>query len=74
MRESVYYVYYIFKIIIRIEEIENFYENNIGDFRIYNFEKARIKLKKLLMYDPDVIYRVENRKKFDLKEIINNKS
>jgi hypothetical protein len=30
-----------------------FYEDNIGNPKIAFFEKARIKLKKLLMYNPD---------------------
>ena len=44
----------------RINELEEFYENNIEDIRISNFEKARIRLKKLLMYDVSTINRVIN--------------
>ena len=31
----------------RINELEDFYENNIEDIRVNNFEKARLRLKKL---------------------------
>ena len=38
-------------ILNRITEIEDFYELNFGEDNIENFEIARLKLKKLLMYD-----------------------
>lgn len=38
-------------ILNRITEIEDFYELNFGEENIENFEIARLKLKKLLMYD-----------------------
>ena len=44
----------------RINELEDFYENNIEDIRVNNFEKARLRLKKLLMYDIETINRIEN--------------
>ena len=44
----------------RINELENFYEDNIEDVRVSNFEKARLRLKKLLMYNYETINRVEN--------------
>ena len=44
----------------RINELEEFYEDNIEDIRVSNFEKARLRLKKLLMYTYDNINRVEN--------------
>ena len=44
----------------RINELENFYEDNIEDVRVSNFEKARLRLKKLLMYNYETITRVEN--------------
>ena len=44
----------------RINELENFYEENIEDVRVSNFEKARLRLKKLLMYNYETITRVEN--------------
>ena len=44
----------------RINELEEFYEDNIEDVRVSNFEKARIRLKKLLMYSYENINRVEN--------------
>lgn len=48
----------------RIEEIENFYELNFDQPYAQHFEKGRIKLKKLLMFEP-----------FDINEIqINNGS
>ena len=44
----------------RINELEEFYEENIEDVRVNNFEKARLRLKKLLMYSYENINRVEN--------------
>ena len=44
----------------RINELENFYEDNIEDVRVSNFEKSRLRLKKLLMYNYETITRVEN--------------
>ena len=44
----------------RINELEDFYEDNIEDVRASNFEKARLRLKKLLMYSYDNINKVEN--------------
>ena len=44
----------------RINELEEFYEENIEDVRVSNFEKARLRLKKLLMYSYENINRVEN--------------
>ena len=44
----------------RINELEDFYEDNIEDVRVSNFEKARLRLKKLLMYSYENINRVEN--------------
>ena len=44
----------------RINELEDFYEENIEDVRVSNFEKARLRLKKLLMYSYENINRVEN--------------
>ena len=44
----------------RINELEDFYEDNIEDVRVSNFEKARLRLKKLLMYNYDNINKVEN--------------
>lgn len=44
----------------RINELEDFYEDNIEDVRVSNFEKARIRLKKLLMYDVDILTRIES--------------
>ena len=44
----------------RINELEDFYEDNIEDVRVSNFEKARLRLKKLLMYSYDNINKVEN--------------
>lgn len=44
----------------RIHELEYFYEENIHDLRITNFEKARLRLKKLLMYDLETLNKIEN--------------
>ena len=58
----------------RINELEEFYEDNIEDIRVSNFEKARLRLKKLLMYTYDNINRVENsaqQKNIFIKDNIN---
>ncbi len=44
----------------RINELEEFYEDNIEDVRVSNFEKARLRLKKLLMYSYENINKIEN--------------
>ena len=44
----------------RINELEDFYEDNIEDVRVSNFEKARLRLKKLLMYSYENINKIEN--------------
>ena len=41
-----------------LNELEEFYEDNIEDVRVSNFEKARLRLKKLLMYSYENINRV----------------
>ena len=48
------------KITERIKQLEEFYENNIHDLRITNFEKVRLRLKKLLMYDLETLVKIEN--------------
>jgi hypothetical protein len=50
-----------------------FFEDNIGDTKVFAIEKARIRLKKLLMYDPDVLNKVENdyRQNNQYKELPN---
>ncbi len=58
LREDVYNML-ISQITKRIEELENFYDDNIEDSRVANFEKGRIRLKKLLMYDPDFMNKME---------------
>ncbi len=40
--------------------MESFYEDNIHDLRITNFEKVRLRLKKLLMYDLETLNKIEN--------------
>ena len=42
---------------MRINEIDDFYENNIRDSRVLNFQKIKIILKKLLTYDPEIIFK-----------------
>ena len=44
----------------RINELENFYEENLEDVRVSNIEKARLRLKKLLMYNYETITKIEN--------------
>ena len=58
----------------RINELEEFYEDNIEDIRVSNFEKARLRLKKLLMYTYDNINKIENsayQKNIFIKDSIN---
>ena len=43
----------------RIEEIENFYEMNFDQPYVQHFEKGRIKLKKLLMFEPFSINEIQ---------------
>ena len=43
----------------RIQELELFFEDNIRDVKVSYIEKARLKLKKLLMYDPDVLNKMQ---------------
>ena len=50
-----------FQIINRIDEIDKFYEENFGHPFIIHFEKARIRLKKLLMYNPDIFEIASNK-------------
>ena len=52
---------FTFQISQRIEEIDNFYEDNFGEPHIIHFEKARIRLKKLLMYNPDIFELASNK-------------
>ena len=56
----------------RINELEDFYENNIEDIRVNNFEKARLRLKKLLMYDVDIMNRIEDENYDDDDENISS--
>ena len=44
----------------RINELESFYEENLEDIRIAHFEKARLRLKKLIMYSFENINKIEN--------------
>ena len=39
----------------RIQEIDKFFELNFDKPYVFNFENGRIKLKKLLMYEPEII-------------------
>lgn len=57
---------------MRINEIDDFYENNIRDSRVLNFQKIKIKLKKLLTYDPEIVFKNDfNKTSYKGKE--NNK-
>ena len=42
-------------ILNRIQEIDKFFELNFDKPYVFNFENGRIKLKKLLMYEPEII-------------------
>jgi hypothetical protein len=48
-KELIWIVLHCKQIQARIEELDEFYENNSTDVRIQYFEKLRLKLKKLLM-------------------------
>ena len=50
----------------RILEIDSFFELNFDKPYIYNFETGRIKLKKLLTYEPDTISEFNENKKYIL--------
>ena len=48
----------------KINELEDFYEDNIEDVKVSNFEKARLRLKKLLIYIyENIINLIENSEK-----------
>jgi len=49
-------------ITLRIEEIDKFFEQNFDKPFIFNFEKGRIRLKKLLMYEPELFNKFDNGK------------
>ena len=42
----------------RIHEIDKFFELNFDKPYVFNFENGRIKLKKLLMYEPEIITKI----------------
>ena len=46
----------------RIEELDKFFEDNFDQPFVFNFEKGRIRLKKLLMYEPSLINQLDNGK------------
>ena len=46
----------------RIEELEDFFEDNYDDEFIFYFERGRYKLKKLLMYEPNLLDEIDNGK------------
>lgn len=45
---------------MRIQEIEDFYDNHIHDTKVLHFEKMRIKLKKLFTYEPEILNQIES--------------
>ena len=51
MRQSIQY---------RIQEIDKFFELNFDKPYVFNFENGRIKLKKLLMYEPEIVTEIDN--------------
>ena len=62
------------KIEDRIEEIENFYELNFDKPNSQYFEKGRMKLKKLLMYEPSNISEMNvemNNNKVNMALVVN---
>ena len=48
----------------RIEEIDKFFELNFDKPYVFYFEKGRIRLKKLLMYEPTLLNQLDNGKDF----------
>jgi len=46
----------------RIEELEDFFEDNFDKEFIFYFESGRYKLKKLLMYEPNLLDEIDNGK------------
>jgi len=58
----------------RIVELENFYENNIFDSRISNFEKARAKLKKLLRHETEAKNDQENNPNLTFQKLNSERS
>ena len=44
----------------RIQEIDKFFELNFDKPYVFNFENGRIKLKKLLMYEPEIITEIDD--------------
>ena len=47
----------------RIQEIDKFFELNFDKPYVFNFENGRIKLKKLLMYEPEIITEIDDDNK-----------
>ena len=48
----------------RIQEIDKFFELNFDKPYVFNFENGRIKLKKLLMYEPEIITEIDDENIF----------
>lgn len=51
-------------IIERIDQIDKFFELNFDNPYAFHFEKGRIRLKKLLMFEPNLINQLDNGKDF----------
>lgn len=51
-------------ILDRIDEIDKFFELNFDKPYAFHFEKGRIRLKKLLMFEPDLVNQLDNGKEF----------
>jgi len=51
--------------------LETFYEDNISESLIFLVENAKIKLKKVLMYNTDVLNKIEANINYDLKTNLN---
>ena len=46
----------------RIDDLDNFFEDNFDEEFIFYFERGRYKLKKLLMYEPNLLDEIDNGK------------
>ncbi len=44
----------------RIDDLDNFFEDNFDNEFIVYFEKGRYKLKKLIQYEPNLINEIDN--------------
>ena len=59
--------YNLIKIKARIEELDRFYENNYGDYRVAYFEKLKIKLKKLFSTNVEANLKIHDNEQTNTK-------